>query len=765
DGESIVFDVVYANLLNAACTQTQAYTINYDTAIPDAQQALEVFVGSEDTDLEEDFAGLCLEGDDLIADISGTGKIAELFNQIALLQAGGEIAVVSVAGIAYDGTPQNMVSIANVIKDLMLEHGTIISELNGNSIDILVVFANALNLVCEEEVTFTITFDTTIPDNPLTVTCPGVSGVITVNNDLGVCGAQVDFEATVEGVPTPITVIYKIGETVISSGHLFPEGTTTVDVTATNDCKSVECSFDVTVIDNEPPTITCPTVDLIYDRNESCHWEGTGLEASIDDNCGTPVLSFSVDDGDTWTLGDANDYLFPVGATDVIYKVVDGSNNEFTCEFTINVRKITFSGNVSYYKGESAGPAMDNVTVSLTKGSTTYTTTSLGNGNFAFTEDICLGEWEVSFSTNKGVGGVNSGDAAMVNYWSLASDPYDIEKVRFLAGDANGNNLMQTADAGRIQQYFVNSYNLPPAGWPRGNYSFWKTEDVIDDNPEIPVPTDFDKLTLSVAEGASGLVQNYYSLVTGDFNMSFTPSSGKSQEQSLSIIYADPVEVITGDEFKLPLAAGFDMEIGAISLIMDIPSSNLQVVSAYLGDDPNMPVIFKIKGNELRISWYSMIPMEVSKNETVITLQLKAIADADEDIFITLANDPVVELADGNYNVIKDGVLSIAVVSSNTAVGVNEVNQSDDLQLANYPNPFKGTTQFAYTLPADGKVTLEINDITGNKVKLLINEGQHVGEHMFTMDASALPPGMYVAILTFTGNDQVLKRTIKIISR
>jgi hypothetical protein len=312
NGKHITFDVVYANKLNALCTQTQAYTITYNTDTPDAQQAMEEYVAGLITNRTEDFAGLCLEGTNQISTISGTGKMVELFSQIAALQSGGQINVVSVAGVAYNGSPANKAVIAAAIKNLMLADGrTTISELNGVTITIPVVFANALNSGCTSLVNFGFTFDTSIPDHPLAISC----SPIVVNNDPNVCGASVTFAAAVTGVPTPRAVVYKIGTVVISSPYNFPVGTTTVTATVSNACKEVSCTFDVTVNDNQKPVITLEG-DAIVSVCQNSTYSDAGATAT--DNClGTlsivTVNPVNVNVADTYTI---------------TYNVKDAANND-----------------------------------------------------------------------------------------------------------------------------------------------------------------------------------------------------------------------------------------------------------------------------------------------------------------------------------------------------------------------------------------------------------------------------------------------------
>ena len=66
----------------------------------------------------------------------------------------------------------------------------------------------------------------------------------------------------------------------------------------------------------------------------------------------------------------------------------------------------------------------------------------------------------------------------------------------------------------------------------------------------------------------------------------------------------------------------------------------------------------------------------------------------------------------------------------------------------NYPNPFNPSTSINYYLPRDGKVTLEVLDITGGSVRTLIDDVESVGEHQVLFDGSDLSSGIYLYRLT-----------------
>src|SRR5262249_36760380 len=123
------------------------------------------------------------------------------------------------------------------------------------------------------------------PDNPPTITCPAD---ITVNNDPGQCSAVVNYVTTATddcGEPTVVCVP--------PPGSTFPVGTTLVTCTATDSGgQTAQCTFNVTVKDNEPPKVTSSvTVPILWSPSHDL--VNVGLLATATDNCPTPV-TFSV---------------------------------------------------------------------------------------------------------------------------------------------------------------------------------------------------------------------------------------------------------------------------------------------------------------------------------------------------------------------------------------------------------------------------------------------------------------------------------------
>ena len=177
-------------------------------------------------------------------------------------------------------------------------------------------------------------------------------------------------------------------------------------------------------------------------------------------------------------------------------------------------------------------------------------------------------------------------------------------------------------------------------------------------------------------------------------------------------------------------------------------------------------ISWAVNGNELRIGWNSLTALNLAANEQMISLKLKTTAafTGNQSIQFTLAADPLNELANAQYDVIGNAVLSMEVVEA-TLLNIEEaITTNNGLTLSNHPNPFNGSTMITYELPFDGKVTLELYNYLGSRVSGLVNEDQSNGHHSFRLDASSLAAGIYMAKLTVKNGKNEVVRTIKLVN-
>lgn len=177
------------------------------------------------------------------------------------------------------------------------------------------------------------------------------------------------------------------------------------------------------------------------------------------------------------------------------------------------------SGTYRYYGQVSCNgslvpytPPLEGVTVVLQGAGESFTATTTATGEYAIS-GVPPGTYTVgSTYARETSGAVNALDAGQVNAWGVGPQ-YAIEKVRFRAGDALADQILLAGDAGRINYYFLSLGN-PVWSSPLGMWSFWKAGETISVNSN----TEGNLPTLTV--GTTDVTQDFYGLVTGDFNQS-----------------------------------------------------------------------------------------------------------------------------------------------------------------------------------------------------------------------------------------------------
>src|SRR5690606_13395309 len=79
---------------------------------------------------------------------------------------------------------------------------------------------------------------------------------------------------------------------------------------------------------------------------------------------------------------------------------------------------------------------------------------------------------------------------------------------------------------------------------------------------------------------------------------------------------------------------------------------------------------------------------------------------------------------------------------------------------AAYPNPFAATATLTYALPTAADVRLDVYDVLGRRVAVLVDAPQPAGEHRATLRAAGLPSGTYFVRLTTDGHTATTRATI-----
>ena len=101
----------------------------------------------------------------------------------------------------------------------------------------------------------------------------------------------------------------------------------------------------------------------------------------------------------------------------------------------------------------------------------------------------------------------------------------------------------------------------------------------------------------------------------------------------------------------------------------------------------------------------------------------------------------ITSLASSNDFDFSDGNFSIS-----SPTGIDDIlNQIPDkfALMQNYPNPFNPTTNIVFGLPNSSKVSIELFNVIGEKIKVILNGYMEIGYHNIMFDGSTLNTGIY----------------------
>jgi len=101
------------------------------------------------------------------------------------------------------------------------------------------------------------------------------------------------------------------------------------------------------------------------------------------------------------------------------------------------------------------------------------------------------------------------------------------------------------------------------------------------------------------------------------------------------------------------------------------------------------------------------------------------------------------------------------VVVVRTALDIEEPTDgtlpSDFTLDQNYPNPFNPTTTIEFTLPRQSQVRLEVFNVLGQQVDVLIDQSLSAGSHRIVFEADQKPSGVYFYRLSHEGGSETRK--------
>ena len=330
------------------------------------------------------------------------------------------------------------------------------------------------------------------------------------------------------------------------------------------------------------------------------------------------------------------------------------------------------------------------------------------------------GIYTVSARTSKPWSSVNATDAIKVQR-HFAGLEVLTEPVRLLAADVNLSNSINATDAIKIKRRFSGLDN----SFDRGNWTFAK-------------PGGGDTI---IVNGAA-VTQNFYGLCVGDVNGSNIPSTGKWISRNVEITNAGVIKVKPGQVFELPVKAGSDMTVSAISLVIPYPQDLIEVLDVQISQGEP---VYNILPGQVRIAWSEINGLRLKEGETLLTLKLRAKEAFRDGQSIDLSPDFESELADDLGEVIQLAELTSLTIKPNSITDADLVSSCKV-----YPNPARDFVTLELQLNSAADCRIKLLDVMGREVTVIPEQHVEKGNARVTLQIKDLPEGLYTLKIAIT---------------
>jgi len=425
-----------------------------------------------------------------------------------------------------------------------------------------------------------------------------------------------------------------------------------------------------------------------------------------------------------------------------VYTVIAEATANTACTETMTgsatVTLVCFDITGTYRYGANGGDELKNFTATLKdNGGATVSTHSVGiNGQFTFTNvPNGTGYYIEADLSGKPHGGINAIDALlMARHFAalqiLSSGLYED------AGDVNSSSSVNAADALATLTRFV------------GNTTSFTSGDWLTEYDGASTNTGMQAFDVS---GANVGLNDVLVLAYGDVNASYDVSGLSNGSKSIiNLILEDEIIVEENATINIPFYTMTNMEVGAISIVMNYPFDVFDIASIQLNDKVQASGLnYTIENGRVRLGWFNLAGVQLEAGEELFSITGQVHADLSAAYqwtpTITFGNET--ELGDkaGNPIEIVDLTAPAIVLPIRTVLQSSE-NFTQHL----YPNPSTTQTNLEYNLPVEAAVTFELYNAVGTQIRVLAKANQANGIYTLLINTADLQSGLYMIRTTVT---------------
>ncbi len=535
-------------------------------------------------------------------------------------------------------------------------------------------------------------------------------------------GSSALLNASVTGGTTPYSYLWTPA-TGLNDAHILqptasPLSSTfyTLLVTDANGCTDTDNAF---VVVNATPTVNAGLDKTIY--------VGTSTPMTASVGGGTAPYTY------LWTPATGlsnpnilNPIASPLVTTTYTLVVTDQNGCMGTDQVVIVVDPGTagydVTGTVNYFN-DILTP-LSNTNVTLTQGATLVGTAITNTFGEYLIPTVPNGTYTSNGSSTKPWGGGNAIDALLMARHFQNLQP--LSGLKLTAGDLDNNGVVNANDALLVMMRSVHIIE-----------NFTAVGDWI-----------FETKTVTVNNGIA--INNFLGLCYGDVNGSYHPTAKLGPNVSLDIRGVKAIGAF--DQFELPIQAGTHMNLGAASLVLDIPAG-LEVMKVTPANDQVSNLVYNIVDGKLYIEWYTTQNTNLTTGATIFNLTLRTDQSSYDDVFM-FNIDGESMMGDADARILDNALITIPKV---------KISQAGFVLGDNYPNPFSQSTEIPYTLPEAGKVNITVYNAVGETVATIVNAEQAAGNYMVTFDGNNLPQGVYMYRVVVTGEHRNFEATRRMV--